>query len=188
MPAQVAAPCTSQRLLDVALELFSRHGFAGTSVQAIADRVGMTKAAIYYHFRSKDDLLAALVAPAFAELEQLLEAAAAGSGPAARREQAVQGYIEYLLRHRKLAGFLSQDVAVLSRPVVWVPMKALTAQLDQLLTTGGGDATARLWSEAITHALSGAICSQPRAPREWLREQLTAMSTCLLAGYGAARR
>ena len=42
----------AQRVLDAALDLFSEHGFAGTSLQDIADRLVLTKAAVYYHFAS----------------------------------------------------------------------------------------------------------------------------------------
>jgi AcrR family transcriptional regulator len=52
---------TRQRILDVALELFAERGYAGTSVADIAKRLGITKAALYYHFAAKSDILEALV-------------------------------------------------------------------------------------------------------------------------------
>jgi AcrR family transcriptional regulator len=51
---------TRQRILDVALELFINQGYDGTSLRQIAERLGVTKAALYYHFASKEDLLLAL--------------------------------------------------------------------------------------------------------------------------------
>ncbi len=71
-PAQVEAPDvaqtapaaassdTRQRILDVALDLFIEQGFDGTSLRQIAEQLGVTKAALYYHFESKDDILMAL--------------------------------------------------------------------------------------------------------------------------------
>jgi AcrR family transcriptional regulator len=59
---------TRQRVLRAALELCATRGYAGTSLRDIAERLSMTKAAIYYHFPSKEDLLLALVAPLFDEL------------------------------------------------------------------------------------------------------------------------
>jgi len=50
---------TRTRLIDVAVALFTRHSFAGTSLQMIADELGFTKAAIYHHFRTREQLLAA---------------------------------------------------------------------------------------------------------------------------------
>jgi AcrR family transcriptional regulator len=69
---------TRQRILDVSAELFVEHGYDGTSLREIADRLGVTKAALYYHFSSKDQILRALLEPGnemIAELLGRLEAA-----------------------------------------------------------------------------------------------------------------
>ncbi|HXA74838.1 MAG TPA: helix-turn-helix domain-containing protein, partial [Acidimicrobiales bacterium] len=55
-----AKPDTRDRILDVALDLFTDQGFDGTSLREIAERLNVTKAALYYHFESKDDILLAL--------------------------------------------------------------------------------------------------------------------------------
>jgi AcrR family transcriptional regulator len=49
-----------ERILDVALELFNDQGYEATSLREIAERLGVTKAALYYHFKSKADILLAL--------------------------------------------------------------------------------------------------------------------------------
>lgn len=70
---------TRQRIIDVARALFAERGYAGTSVRDIAERLGMTKGSMYYHFASKDELLHALVAPLADELDAFIaEAGAAG--------------------------------------------------------------------------------------------------------------
>jgi AcrR family transcriptional regulator len=51
---------TRDRILDVALDLFIEKGFDRASLREVAERLGLTKAAIYYHFASKDDILLAL--------------------------------------------------------------------------------------------------------------------------------
>ena len=66
---------TRRQILDASLRLFSEHGFARTTVRDIARNAGITDAAIYYHFASKQDLLEALfeekgIVPALQELEQ----------------------------------------------------------------------------------------------------------------------
>jgi AcrR family transcriptional regulator len=48
---------TRERILDVALELFNEEGYERTSLREIAGRLGVTKAALYYHFKSKEDIL-----------------------------------------------------------------------------------------------------------------------------------
>ncbi|MGQ9572005.1 MAG: TetR/AcrR family transcriptional regulator [Dehalococcoidia bacterium] len=66
---------TRRRILDASLHLFSQQGFARTTVRAIARKAGITDAAIYYHFASKQELLEALfeekgIVPALQELQQ----------------------------------------------------------------------------------------------------------------------
>lgn len=58
--AELEPTPTRDRILDTALQLFTEKGFDATTLQEIADRLGFTKAAIYYHFRSKEDILMAL--------------------------------------------------------------------------------------------------------------------------------
>ena len=52
---------TRERILTVANELFIEQGYEGTSLREIADRLDITKAALYYHFRSKDEILTTLL-------------------------------------------------------------------------------------------------------------------------------
>ncbi len=107
-------PDTRTRILDIALELFSEHGFDGTTLQQIADRLGFTKAALYYHFRSKDDLLQALLAPASTELDELLDAYEDVPDTPARRRRFIEDYLDYLLRHRRLIAYMARDLAGLA--------------------------------------------------------------------------
>ncbi len=51
---------TRRRILDLALDLFTEHGYDGTSLRQIADGLGITKAALYYYFESKEDIFLAL--------------------------------------------------------------------------------------------------------------------------------
>src|SRR5437016_2198147 len=52
---------TRQRIQSVALELFAGQGYDKTSLREIAERLGVTKAALYYHFKSKEDIVTSLV-------------------------------------------------------------------------------------------------------------------------------
>ena len=54
------ASSTRERILDIALDLFIEQGFDKTSLRQIAEKLGFSKAALYYHFASKDDILMAL--------------------------------------------------------------------------------------------------------------------------------
>src|SRR5580700_2630772 len=93
---------TRERILDVALELFIDKGYDKTSLREIAERMGFTKAALYYHFASKGDLLMAL----HLRLHQLTEAAldGLGDGPVTMRawEDFLDQTIDKLQANRKL--------------------------------------------------------------------------------------
>jgi AcrR family transcriptional regulator len=63
---------TRQEILDAALELFAEHGYDKTSLRQIAEQVGVTKAALYYHFPSKEQILVALLEPVGVLQDELL--------------------------------------------------------------------------------------------------------------------
>lgn len=69
---------TRQEILDTALELFADQGYDKTSLREIAERVGVTKAALYYHFRSKEDILVALMEPVASMQESVVTALRTG--------------------------------------------------------------------------------------------------------------
>jgi AcrR family transcriptional regulator len=71
------APGTRERILEVAAELFREKGYDGTSLREIADRMGFSKAALYYHFRSKEEILLAILTPLFEATAGLQERMAA---------------------------------------------------------------------------------------------------------------
>ena len=64
---------TRQRILDIARDLFAAQGYAGTSVADLAERLGTSKAALYYHFRSKVEILDALIEEPLAAYAQLAD-------------------------------------------------------------------------------------------------------------------
>ena len=63
---------TRARIQSVALELFAEQGYDKTSLREIAERLGVTKAALYYHFKSKEDIVTSLVEDYFAAIDELV--------------------------------------------------------------------------------------------------------------------
>jgi AcrR family transcriptional regulator len=104
-----AATGTRQRLIDVAVCLFTRHSVAGTSLQMIADELGFTKAAVYHHFRTRDELLNAVVEPVFAQLGAAIENAEAQRSQHARAEAMLCGFVTLVVQNRALMGALAGD-------------------------------------------------------------------------------
>ncbi|MDJ1138034.1 TetR/AcrR family transcriptional regulator [Streptomyces iconiensis] len=52
---------TRQRIQDVALEMFAERGYEKSSLREIAEQLGVTKAALYYHFKTKEDIVISIV-------------------------------------------------------------------------------------------------------------------------------
>jgi AcrR family transcriptional regulator len=100
---------TRARILRVALELFESRGYHATSVREIAEKVGLTKAAVLYHFPSKKDIVAALVEPMLTEMEAVL-VAANGTDPRRGRWAAIEGLLDVWLTHRYLLRMGMQDL------------------------------------------------------------------------------
>ena len=110
-----AAPRTTDtrmRLIEAAIDLFTRHSFAGTSLQMIADELGFTKAAIYHHFRTREQLLAAVIEPMLDELRTVVESAETKRTPHARAEHMLSGYAALAVRNRGLVAVLATDPSV----------------------------------------------------------------------------
>jgi AcrR family transcriptional regulator len=72
-PTTAAPDSTRDRILAVAMDLFIEQGYEGTSLREIAEPLGFTKAALYYHFRSKQEILRALMEPAIGLQQGLIE-------------------------------------------------------------------------------------------------------------------
>lgn len=103
---------TRTRLLATALKLFTAHGVEGTSLQMIADELGVTKAAVYYHFKTKDEITEAVVEPGLRELEATVEEAARERRPGARIDHLLAGFVDVVVRHRALVALFSSDPGV----------------------------------------------------------------------------
>ncbi len=100
------------RVEQAALRLFAEEGVSETSLQKIADALGVTKAAVYWHYRSKDEIVLAALRPALEELERLADAAAAERSRRGRVELIVGGMVDLLISNRGGLSVLMGDVAV----------------------------------------------------------------------------
>jgi AcrR family transcriptional regulator len=107
----VQAEQTRQQILDTAQRLFADLGYDATSLQMIADEMGLTKAAVYYHFRAKSDLLQAAMIPGLERIEMLLDTVATLRGRRARAEHLVNGLVEFLVDNRQYAVMAANDPA-----------------------------------------------------------------------------
>jgi AcrR family transcriptional regulator len=163
---------TRARILDAALELFSEHGFDGTTLQQIADRLGVTKAALYYHFRSKDDLLQATVAPAIADLEEVLSAHKGLPDSPAQRRRFMEDYLDYLLCHRRLMAYMVSDLAIVAHPAIAAGSADRRARMQAMLAGDGLDFHDQVRVTMAFRGIGGVIAQYPDANTAELREAL----------------
>ena len=104
---------TSDELRAIALDAFASAGYLGTSLQQIADRAGVSKASVLYHFSSKEALLEAALTPAIDQLAGLIDQLdALGRGPDGRAEF-LERFVDLLLEHRSAVYiFINQSGAI----------------------------------------------------------------------------
>jgi AcrR family transcriptional regulator len=102
---------TRAEILKIAAQEFARRGYVATSVQRIATRVGLTKAAVLYHFPEKADLLQALATPLLEALDRMVKSAERLPAPRARWA-IIEGLLDVTLEHRDLLRMSLQDLAL----------------------------------------------------------------------------
>lgn len=88
------------RVVEVAVELFAEHGVQDTSLQMIADRIGVGKAAVYYQFPSKDEIVLAVLRPVFEKLARLIESSESLPHNGSRRDAAIEGLVDLMVSQR----------------------------------------------------------------------------------------
>jgi AcrR family transcriptional regulator len=81
---------TRARIHDVALEAFAEHGYERTTMQQIADRLGITRPALYFHYRSKEDILASIHADLAHSVDDLITWASAQPRTRATRQEVLR--------------------------------------------------------------------------------------------------
>jgi len=152
---------TRSQAQKVALELFAERGYEKTSLREIAERLGVTKAALYYHFKSKEDIVHSLTDDYFAEIDALLEWAKDQPPGEATRRQVLDRYVGIVLAGSEVFHFLEQNrAAVQGMEAGKERFARFRDRLDGLVELlAGPDAPLRDRVRATTAVLSvGATC------------------------------
>jgi len=144
------------RVLDAALALFAEHGVSGTSLQMIADAVGITKAAVYHQFRTKEQIVIAVTERELGRLEPALgEAEAHDDGPQAR-DALLVSVIEMAVRDRRLVRTLQFDPVVVRLLAEHEPFQRFMERLYQVLLSDAG-LDGRIEAAMFSGAISTAV-------------------------------
>jgi AcrR family transcriptional regulator len=92
---------TRARIQTVALELFTEQGYDATSLREIAERLGVTKAALYYHFKTKEDIIASVVEDRIEVMDELIAWARSQEDPIEMRRELLHRYADELSRDQQ---------------------------------------------------------------------------------------
>jgi len=102
---------TRQRIQDVALELFAEQGYEKTSLREIAEHLGVTKAALYYHFKTKEEILVSLFEDLTKPIKDLIEWGRQHPHTLDTKQEIVRRYSEALTKAAPLFRFMQENQA-----------------------------------------------------------------------------
>jgi AcrR family transcriptional regulator len=143
--------------MAVALDLIGEHGVRGTSLQMIADAVGVTKAAIWYQFRSKDEIVIAVTANELAELEEALDAAEAEQDRLRARKVLLVRVIDLAVLRRRWTRTLPNDPVIVRLLGEYEPFREFISRLYGVLLDEHDDTEARVSAAVLSAAIAGAV-------------------------------
>jgi AcrR family transcriptional regulator len=145
------------RILDAALDLFADHGVSGTSLQMIADAIGVTKAAVYHKFRTKDEIVIAVAELQLAKLEDALEAAEAQSDSVGARKVLLTEVVGMAVERRRWVMALQNDPVMVRLLGEHEPFRNLITRLYAILLDEADDTEARISAALFSGAIAGTV-------------------------------
>jgi AcrR family transcriptional regulator len=102
---------TRQRIQDVALDLFAEQGYEKTSLREIAERLDVTKAALYYHFKTKEEILVSIFEDLSRPIDELIEWGKAQPHSLRTKKEVLRRYSEALAEAAPLFRFMQENQA-----------------------------------------------------------------------------
>lgn len=182
---RVARPTdTRARILATARELFAKRGVQQVSLRDIAAQLGITKPALYYHFDSREALLASIVAPLLTDMDAFL-AAREGTRPELRTLMA--DYFDLLLVHRELITMLVRDLATLAQADLGERMIAWRRRLIELMLGPGAPLAAHVRAVVAIGGLSDCTIGFVDVPMEKIKA-MAVEAACAALGVPAAAK
>src|SRR6202050_2049931 len=100
---------TRAQAQQVALELFAEQGYERTALREIAERLGVTKAALYYHFKSKEDIVRSFTEDYFARIDALIAWGREQPSSAETATELLDRYITIVMEGSEVFRFLERN-------------------------------------------------------------------------------
>ncbi|PRX97706.1 TetR/AcrR family transcriptional regulator [Allonocardiopsis opalescens] len=179
---------TRERILAAACELFAAHTYRAATMREIAERLGITKPSLYYHFSSKAEILESLIGTPIDELARAVDAAAAERDPAEAKRRVLRGCVDVIVTHRDTMRLLLRDASVYSDGSTRV-VERVVATVDRavdLLAGPGADWRARLRAAQAFAAATDPAAQFTDVPANELREELVAGAAAVIGLAPAA--
>ncbi len=144
------------RTVEASLVLFGENGVSATSLQMIAEAIGVTKAAVYHQFRTKEAIVIAAVEVELGGLEELLDAVEAGHDNDAVKALLTE-VIGLAVARRRMVSTLLHDPVIVRLLAEHLPFQQFMGRLYRALLGGKTGAEARLRVAMITSAIGAAV-------------------------------
>lgn len=145
------------RVLDAALDLIADHGVSGTSLQMIADALGVTKAAVYHQFKTKDEIVIGVTELELSKLEDALAAARAEDDPLRARKVLLIQVIDMAVRRRRWVRTLQNDPIIVRLLGEHPPFREFIGELYGILQDENDDTVARVSAALFSGAIAGTV-------------------------------
>jgi len=108
---------TREKIIKVATKLFAKYGFAGTSMDDIADRVGIRKASLYHHFSSKQEIYEELIERVFSEVIRIFQVSFSSGDILKDAENFVSKIMNFILQNEDYVKILLRELLDENLPV-----------------------------------------------------------------------
>ncbi|QOC95164.1 TetR/AcrR family transcriptional regulator [Micromonospora craniellae] len=137
---------TRERIKAVALELFTEHGYEATSLREVAERLGVTKAALYYHFKSKDEIVTSVVEDRLDRMDALISWGEAQPDTLATRQTLIERYADAMFSGEQpsVMRFFEQNQTALKNLSAGRELRERMFRLASVLCRGDDSAGAQL--------------------------------------------
>ncbi len=145
------------RIIEAALILFAEHGISGTSLQMIADTVGVTKAAVYHQYKTKDEIILAVAEVVLAGLEAAVAAAEGERSRSRAREVLIEGMIDLAVEQRRMASIIQRDPVMLRFLEEHAPFRRVMESVNRVLMGGVSTPRARVQAAMLAGGIAGAV-------------------------------
>ncbi|MEH0576686.1 MULTISPECIES: TetR/AcrR family transcriptional regulator [Streptomyces] len=124
---------TRQRIQDVALELFAEQGYEKTSLREIAERLEVTKAALYYHFKTKEEIIVSIFGDLTKPIEDLIEWGRDQPHTLETKQELVRRYSQALSEATPLFRFMQENQATVRELQIGDSFKDRTRSLRDII-------------------------------------------------------